>query len=296
MPELAEVEYVRRRWNPGLGHAVSGVRLHPRAGVFKTTDPALLAKHLPGARLLSSEAAAKQMLFRLAPAGSAAAALPAEARAPLLWLGIHLGMTGELLVRPAGLPDQKADHLILDQHAPEPGAAANASAPGRSLVFSDFRMFGRVLFHVGPDAPEWWTSIAPAVTSPEFTLAAVSEFLRRRARAPIKAVLLMQERFPGIGNWMADEILWRAAIHPARRCGDLSPAEVKKLHAETVWVAREALRLIGAADTPEWPDPPKTWLFQHRWEDGGRCPRTRAPLERATIGGRTTCWSPARQT
>ena len=44
----------------------------------------------------------------------------------------------------------------------------------------------------------------------------VADFLQRRARAPIKAVLLMQERFPGIGNWMADEILWRAAIHPAR--------------------------------------------------------------------------------
>ncbi|MEO0054723.1 MAG: hypothetical protein RLZZ50_670 [Verrucomicrobiota bacterium] len=275
MPELAEVEYVRRRWNPGLGHAIATLRLHPRAGVFKTCDPALLAKLLPGARLESSEAAAKQMLFRLFAAD--------QARTPL-WLGIHLGMTGELLVRPHGLPDRKADHLILDQPAAK-----------QSLVFSDFRMFGRVQFHAGPDAPAWWAQIAPAVTSPEFTLAAVSEFLRRRARSPIKAVLLMQERFPGIGNWMADEILWRAALHPARRCGDLSAVEVKKLHSETVWVAREALRLIGAADTPEWPDPPKTWLFQHRWEDGGCCPRTKKPLERATIGGRTTCWSPARQ-
>lgn len=290
MPELAEVEYVRRRWNPGLGQTISGVRLHPRAGVFKTCDPAELARRLPGARLVSSEAAAKQMLFRLAAAD--------PARTPL-WLGIHLGMTGELLVRPAGLPDRKPDHLILDQlaapdSAPDSGAPS-ASGLGQSLVFSDFRMFGRVQFHAGPDAPGWWTSIAPAVTSPDFTLAVVSDFLRRRARAPIKAVLLMQERFPGVGNWMADEILWRAAVHPARRCGDLSPAEVKKIHRECVWVCAQALRLIGAADTPEWPDPPKTWLFQHRWEDGGLCPRAGVPLERATIGGRTTCWSPARQ-
>ncbi|MBC8009805.1 MAG: Fpg/Nei family DNA glycosylase [Burkholderiales bacterium] len=281
MPELAEVAYIRRRWNPGLGRTVATVRLHPRAGVFKTTDPALLARHLPGARLDSSEAAAKQMLFRLTTAD--------RAQTPL-WLGIHLGMTGELLVRPHGLPDQKADHLILDQ----PSAPGDAQ-PGQSLVFSDFRMFGRVQFHVGPDAPVWWAGIAPAVTSPAFTVAAVSDFLRRRARAPIKAVLLMQERFPGVGNWMADEILWRAAIHPARRCGDLTPAEVKKLHKETVWVCEQSLRLIGEADTPEWPDPPATWLFQHRWEEGGLCPRTRTPLERATIGGRTTCWSPSRQ-
>ena len=276
MPELAEVEYIRRRWNPGLGKIVTGVRLHPHAGVFKNCEPAFLAERLRGARLVSSAAAAKQLLFRFAAAD--------DANEAELWLGIHLGMTGELLVRPAGLPDGRPDHLILDQ-----------LGAGQSLVFSDFRMFGRVLFHAGPDAPAWWSEIAPAVTSPDFTVAAVSDFLRRRARAPIKAVLLMQERFPGIGNWMADEILWRAGVHPARRCGELTPAEVKKLHRETVWVAEQALRLIGAADTPEWPDPPADWLFQHRWEDGGRCPRTGKPLERATIGGRTTCWSPARQ-
>lgn len=275
MPELAEVEYIRRRWNPGLGHIVATVRLHPRSRVLRGCDTAVLAARLAGARLDSSAAAAKQMLFRFTAADAA--------RTPL-WLGLHLGMTGELLVRPAGLPDTKPDHLILDQ-----------PAAGQSLVFSDFRMFGLVLFHEGHDAPEWWAQIAPAVTSPDFTVSAVSDFLRRRARAPIKAVLLMQEQFPGIGNWMADEILWRAAIHPARRCGELSPAEIKKLHAETVWVATQALRLIGEADTPEWPDPPKSWLFQHRWEDGGLCPRTKKPLERATIGGRTTCWSPARQ-
>ena len=275
MPELAEVEYIRRRWNPGLGQLVATVRLHPRAGVFKTCAPADLARRLPGARLDSSSAAAKQMLFRFTAA---------DADRTQLWLGIHLGMTGELTVRPHGLPDEKRDHLILDQPAAK-----------QSLVFSDFRMFGRVQFHAGPDAPAWWADIAPAVTSPAFTLAAVSDFLRRRARAPLKAVLLMQERFPGVGNWMADEILWRAALHPARRCGDLTPAEIKKLHRETVWVCEQALRLIGQADTPEWPDPPATWLFQHRWQDGGRCPRTKKPLERATIGGRTTCWSPARQ-
>ncbi len=277
MPELAEVEYMRRRWNPGLGQLVTTVRLHERAGVFKSCDVVSLARLLPGARLESSAAAAKQMVFRFTAADAA--------RTPL-WLGVHLGMTGELAVRPSGLPDKKAEHLILDQ-----------SGARQSLVFSDFRMFGRVQFHVGPDAPEWWAGIAPAVTSPGFTVEAVTEFLRRRARAPLKTVLLMQERFPGIGNWMADEILWRAALHPARRCGELTPAEIKKLHRETVWVAEQALRLIGEGDTAaeQWPDPPASWLFLHRWEEGGKCPRTKKALERATIGGRTTCWSPARQ-
>lgn len=269
MPELAEVEYYRKRWDPGLGHVVSGVRLHAAARDFLGCDTAPLAKALVGARLDSSAAAAKQMLFRFTAKDGVQ-----------LWLGIHLGMTGELRARPAGLPDAKAEHLILDQ-----------AGAGRSLVFSDPRKFGRVLFHAGAEAPAWWTGIAPAITSPAFTVEAVSAFLRRRARAPIKAVLLMQRRFPGVGNWMADEILWRAAIHPARLCGELTAAEVKKLHRETVWVAEQALATIGET----LGDPPASWLFPHRWEDGGKCPWTKKPLERATIGGRTTCWSPARQ-
>jgi len=268
MPELAEVEFYRRRWNPGLGARIDRVLVHPKAGVFKTSDPAEIVRHLAGATLISSETAAKQMLFRASGDG---------------WLGIHLGMTGELTVQPVGHVPRKSDHLVLEQR-------------DRALVFSDPRMFGRVQFHVGSEAPDWWTSIAPAVLSAGFIVGAVSVFLRRRARTPIKAVLLMQEKFPGIGNWMADEILWRAAIHPKRPAGSLTPAEIKTLHRETRWVAAHALKIIGSADTATLPDPPKTWLFLHRWEDGGKCPKTGVPLLREEIGGRTTCWSPARQT
>jgi len=267
MPELAEVEYFRQRWNPGIGARVDCVLLHAKAGVFKTSDPALAARHLTGATLLGSEAAAKQMLFRFS--GD-------------VWLGIHLGMTGELFSFPSDHIPRKSDHLVLVQR-------------NQALVFNDPRMFGRVQFHVGPAAPEWWTSIAPAVSSDEFTVGAVTAFLRRRARTPIKPVLLMQARFPGIGNWMADEILWRAAIHPKRLAGSLTDTEIKILHRETRWVAERALKLIGEAKSATLPDPPKTWFFPHRWEDGGKCPKTGVALVRENIGGRTTCWSPARQ-
>lgn len=267
MPELAEVEYYRRRWDSGLGARVEQVLVHPKAGVFKITPAPFIARHLTGATLLSSEAAAKQMLFRFS--GDA-------------WLGIHLGMTGELTVQPAGRVPRKSDHLVLVQR-------------DRALVFNDPRMFGRVQFHLGPGAPVWWTSIAPSVLSAAFTVEAVATFLRRRARTPIKPVLLMQEKFPGIGNWMADEILWRAALHPKRPSGSLTPAEIKTLHREIRYVATHAQRIIGTSTAAEFPDPPKTWLFRHRWKDGGRCPRTGVPLLREEIGGRTTCWSPARQ-
>lgn len=263
MPELAEVDYLRKQWNPGLGEKIESVRLNRKARVFAGCDLALLERTLTGGRLLRSESAGKQMLFHTSGNG---------------WLGIHLGMTGELSVERTGYLPGKSDHLILITHR-------------HLLVFRDFRMFGRIRFAVGASPPDWWSSIAPPILSRAFTVLAVVSFLQRRARTPIKAVLLMQERFPGVGNWMADEILWRAAIHPRRPAGTLTESEIRDLHRETKWVCRQALKIIGE----RFGDPPKTWLFPHRWESGGRCPRTGVTLVREEIGGRTTCWSPGRQ-
>jgi formamidopyrimidine-DNA glycosylase len=60
-----------------------------------------------------------------------------------------------------------------------------------------------------------------------------------------------------------------------------------------------ALRTIAGAGGKLPPDLnihiPDSWLFNHRWENGGLCPKTGVPLVREEIGGRTTCWSPGRQ-
>jgi formamidopyrimidine-DNA glycosylase len=272
MPELAEVEFFRRRWQEAAaGESVVRVAAHERARPLRGLAPGALRRALVGKKLRSSQTAAKQMLFRF---GDGA------------WLGVHLGMSGELRAEGADYAPRRHDHLVLftARHA---------------LVFEDPRMFGRLQLHVGPRAPVWWARIAPPLLSPAFTAAGVATFLRRRARAPLKAVLLMQERFPGVGNWMADEILWRAALHPRRPAGSLAPGEVRTLWRECRWVARNALRAIAGRGGRLPPDLnariPDSWLFRHRWQPGGRCPRTGVLLRRAEIGGRTTCWSPARQ-
>ena len=279
MPELAEVEFFRKRWSVGHGAKVRAVRLHEGKKLFRDTSTRLLKKKLTGAKLLGSETAAKQMLFRFSGGNST----QVESRG---WLGIHLGMSGELRVEPPTYVPAKHDHFVLVQAK-------------RQLVFSDPRMFGGVRFATGRQPPDWWTRIAPAILSRHFTLVVVADFLKRHRRAPIKAVLLLQARFPGIGNWMADEILWRAGLHPARPAGSLSALETKRLHRECRFVCRGALRYnagIGGKMPPELNAyMPDSWLFNHRWADGGRCPRTKKPLARAEIGGRTTCWSPARQ-
>ncbi len=272
MPELAEAEFFRKRWHlAARGQTITAVLTHDGAKIFRGTNVPALRRALKGARFLDSETRAKQMLFHFS--GGA-------------WVGVHLGMSGDLRIEPVTHTPQKHDHLVLVMRK-------------HALVFMDPRMFGRVQFHHGKTAPAWWTKIAPAILSKEFTGEAVATFLRRRARAPIKAVLLMQERFPGVGNWMADEILWRAAIHPARLAGSLSTAETNTLWRECRHVCQLALDTIAGKGNYLPPNLnvhiPKSWLFWHRWEDGGLCPKTKRPLARKEIGGRTTCWSPARQ-
>lgn len=260
MPELAEVDYYRRQWNAGLGSRIESVTIHARARLFRSLDVPEFERSLSGSALVASESHGKQMLFRSSGNG---------------WLGIHLGMTGELRIVDSAFEPGAHDHLVLFQQK-------------RALVFSDPRQFGRVRFHQGDAAPEWWSNLPPAVTSAEFTPERFRAFLRRHARAPIKAVLLSQEGFPGVGNWMADEALWRAGIYPGARAGRLTSNASLNLYRAVRKVCAGALRLMA----DEYRDPPASWLFRHRWEDGGLCPKDGAPLKRATIGGRTTAWCP----
>ncbi len=266
MPELAEVEYMRRRWSPALGQVVRAVRMHREAKVFRGGSPWHLGRALKNSTYQASEARGKQMLFRFEPGG---------------WVGIHLGMTGELEVLGAGHQPTRHEHLVLQMVS-------------LSLVFRDPRLFGRVRFDPGTNRPEWWTSLPPDLQGSGFKRAGLDQFLDRRARSPIKAVLLMQERFPGIGNWMADEILWRSRIRPGRRCADLDDEERGRLYREIRSVVRGSLKHISRPGE-HWGDPPSGWLFHQRWSAGGHCPKTGEFLVRDKIGGRTTCWSPAWQ-
>jgi formamidopyrimidine-DNA glycosylase len=268
MPELAEVDHSRRQWDPGLDRRVMEIHLpRPEVRIFRGEDPASLRRYLVGKKLVGSEARGKQMLFQFS--GGA-------------WLGVHLGMRGELrherMARGGTFLPRKHDYLCLRMSG------------GSVLAFEDKRVFGRIRFHRDQAPPVWWTSLPPSVHTDEFTLRLMADFLARRSRAPLKAVLLMQECFHGVGNWMADEILWRARLHPAIPSGALAPEEIATLHRTVRWVSRTAMRIIS----DDWSYPP-SWLFLHRWEPGGSCPRCGADLDRGALGGRTTAWCPACQ-
>lgn len=260
MPELGEVEWFRRQWNPGVGAKILAVKMHEKKRIFRGLNTKILRDQLTESRLLSSEARGKRMLFRFSGGN---------------WLGIHLGMTGTLRVESPSFVAGKHDHLVLRQTK-------------QSLVLRDSRQFGRVRFHHGTDAPDWWNDGIPEIASNSFGYAFFNNFLQRHRRAPIKAVLLRQEGFSGIGNWMADEILWRAHIFPGRTAETLSEQERKVVWRETRVVARQSLKILGMDDSHL----PRNWLIHQRWNSTGVCPKHRIRLKRATIGGRTTAWCP----
>jgi formamidopyrimidine-DNA glycosylase len=259
MPELAEVAWFARQWEPGLGHRVTEVLCREKARIFRTAEAGAVARGLKGRRLTQILTHGKQMLFTFDGAN----------------LGLHLGMTGELLVAGARHEPEKHDHLVIRQGA-------------RSLVFRDPRMFGALRFDAEASDPTWWRALPPEILSAEFTGDLLARHTERRARSPLKAFLLDQEIFPGVGNWMADEILWRARIHPGRKVGRLKSNDIIILRKEVRHVSRRAMAIVAVA----WGDFPDHWLFNHRWRDGGRCPRDGTLLRREEIGGRTTAWCP----
>ncbi len=261
MPELAEVEYYRKQWMPVVGERIRAVIVNPVSRVFEGTDSDTLARGLVGESLQRGLRHGKQMCFVFGRE---------------CWLGVHLGMTGKLSLRDASYSQGKHDHLVLSTES------------GRKLVFTDSRMFGRVLYAREREAPYWFVDLPPEPLDEAFTLDRFNSYLNRRTKAPVKGVLLMQEFFPGIGNWMADEILWRCRIIPSVRAGAIGPQKRAELFEVTREVCQDALRVIGT----DWGRPPDDWLFNHRWQDGGQCPKMGGLLRRETIGGRTTCWSP----
>jgi formamidopyrimidine-DNA glycosylase len=260
MPELAEVEWYRKQWDAGLENVIVDLGLHARKRIFRGANTRELKRRLTGEKFLRSEARGKRMLFLFSGDN---------------WLGVHLGMTGKIHVAPPDFRPTKHDHLVLFQRE-------------RALVFTDSRQFGRVRFHHGRDEPDWWKSDLPEIVSRQFDRKFFDNFLNRHRKAPIKAVLLMQHGFSGIGNWMADEILWRAKIHPARPAAKLREPQRAVLFRETKFVAKRSLETLGQ----DYADPPPSWLIHQRWKRSGVCPKHRTLLRRATIGGRTTAWCP----
>ena len=178
-------------------------------------------------------------------------------------LGLHLGMAGSIVVDEPPAPNHW-DRFVLE------------FADGGRMALRDKRRLGRAVIepdfsHIGPDAAE----------------VSRDRFRERVGRGvlPIKAKLLDQGVIAGVGNLLADEALWRARLSPRIPAGELSVEQLDRLRREIRAATRDAIRQGGV----------HTGRFVPSRKRGGTCPRCGTPLERDTIGGRTTFWCPRDQ-
>lgn len=265
MPELAEVEFFRKVWAPAEGSKIIDVSAYLDKRIFRDIKDQSFPKCLIGTHFQKSFRKGKQLCFLFNQDH---------------WLGLHMGMTGKLLYSEDLNEAFKYNYLTLFLE------------DNRRLIFQDPRLFGKVIYESSVEVPIWWAKIPGELTDKTYRFKNMNDFLAKRSKSPIKSVLLMQEGFPGVGNWMADEILWRCRIAPFVKVGDIAENKRKDLYKAIKEVCLDALVVIGDG----WKRPPDTWLFNHRWSNGGSCPKTNKPLIREKINGRTACWSPSWQT
>lgn len=105
-------------------------------------------------------------------------------------------------------------------------------------------------------------------------------------KTDIKKVIMDQGVAAGVGNWMADEILYQSKIHPKRRVDDMTDAEIKDVYDAMQKVIETAIE-----HDAHYADFPEDFLMHFRNEDG-RCYHTGGPIEKIKVGGRSTYFSP----
>ncbi|HTX28732.1 MAG TPA: DNA-formamidopyrimidine glycosylase family protein [Streptosporangiaceae bacterium] len=270
MPELPEVETARRLIaDVALERRIAGVD-DADAFVCRPHSPGELRAALTGRMLTGAHRRGKTIWCETSGVDDSAG--PGQDLGPVL--GIHLGMQGRIVVT-------SKDGWVAEGGDP-PGRDAQPRkaewdrftlefADGGRLALFDKRRLGRIRLNpdidrLGPDAGE--------VTLGEF------RGLITRGTIAVKARLLDQSKIAGIGNLLADEILWQAEIPPATPVSRLRPRDVDRLYRAMRSVL-ESAAAYGGAHTGD--------VIAAR-RPGGTCPRCGAEMVHGTVGGRSTWW------
>ena len=266
MPELPEVEIVRRRIAPVLeGRTLERVEIaDPR--LVMPREPLEVAAELEGERVAQVDRRGKYLVVRF------------ESGRTLL---IHLRMTGTVLHEPPeGLPHRRA-LLTLDD--------------GSRIAYRDVRRFGTWLLLEPGELDAYLALRLGDEPLGAFSARALGERLAGR-RAPLKAALLDQRTLAGLGNIYVDEALWYARLHPLRPAGSIEPEELRRLHrgirrALELGIARQGASLSDY----RLPDG-SAGAMQHEFRVYGRegepCDRCGTEIAKRRVGGRGTWFCP----
>ena len=273
MPELPEVETIVRGLRTVLPRrTIVSVRLGKTDFI---EDPLALAELLPGRRIETIERLGKFIRLQLS-AGAAAKSPEREMN-----LIVHLGMTGWLGVRRPEDPVAPHTHAFFELE------------DGRELRYTDIRRFGEMRL-VGSDQID---AFKGRLGHEPLEISA-AEFAKRLAgrRARIKALLLDQSVFRGIGNIYADESLWQARIHPVRLAARLKAEELVRLRKAIRQVLQHAILDRGSSisNFVDAEGQPGEYQQRHRayGREGKPCFRCGTKIRRAIVAGRSSYFCP----
>ena len=265
MPELPEVETARRLIaDLALGRPIVGVD-DADTFVCRPHSPGELRSALTGRTLTAAHRRGKAIWCETS-------GVDGSDLGPIL--GIHLGMNGRIVVTAQdGWVAEGGDPPGRDAQPrkPEWDRFTLEFADGGRLALFDKRRLARIqldpdIDRLGPDAAE--------VTPAEFRT------LITKGTIAVKARLLDQSKIAGVGNLLADEMLWQAKIPPATPVDHLRPRDVNRLY-QAMRSVLESAAAHGGAHTGE--------VIAAR-RRGGSCPRCGAPMVHGTVGGRSTWW------
>jgi formamidopyrimidine-DNA glycosylase len=255
VPELPDVEGFRRV----LAEHATGRRVERVVvldpGVLRGVAPRRFAQRLRGRRFGEPSRHGKWLIVPMRDG-------------PVLLA--HFGMTGSLVWASDGSERHRHDRVVFVLPHGELRYRDMRKLQGLRLAADDGEV-EEVLADLGPDA---------ATVSREQT-----RVLLAGMRRQVKAALMDQSVFAGLGNLLADEILWHARINPRRICTDLSDDDLAQVHRSMRSVVRRSVR-------DERVPPRSSWLTGHRDDRPGSCPRCGAPLAHGRVGGRGTAWCP----
>jgi formamidopyrimidine-DNA glycosylase len=274
MPELPEVETVRRRLAPLVeGRRFDEVEITD-ARLTRPHDPAEVARELAGERVTLADRRGKYLILRF-ESGRA--------------LVIHLRMTGSVL-------HQARSELADDPHR----HALVRLDDGTDLLYRDIRRFGTWLLLEPPEVDAY---IDARVGREPLVRAYQAKHLAAELagrRAPIKAAILDQRTVAGVGNIYADEALWRARIHPLTPAAALDAEEVKALHRGIRQALQLGLRRQGSTLRDYRLPDGGSGSAQHEFKVYGRggepCERCGTPIDKIRVAGRGTWYCPTCQT
>lgn len=280
MPELPEVQTVLDTiWPELAGRTVVRANvLHP--DVVAGMSAADFAELFAGARFVAAARRGKYMLFDLQTAGG-----PPTCTFRVL---VHLRMTGKMRCVARGEEAPLHTHLRLELD------------DGRDLLFTDTRRFGRwtVLGAEGAEAacgPKGFQALGPEPVGDTLKLKDFAAALAKR-KGRLKGVLLDQTFIAGIGNIYADEILFRARLHPMCAANSLSRAEARRLYDAMRTVLKEAIGLGGTTIRDYVDGLGRKGSFVYSLAVYGRtgepCPECGTAVERIIVAGRSTHYCP----